>query len=182
MQRLLCGGSTNRPYNAAMLLSELSAHGGFHMKHVTLIALLLVVAPAAAQEGYSPAGMIQVVNGQRYVTDGSGWLIREPATEALAEVNAKRAERGLPPLEYDDGLTQAAMAAAKFRADRLIDGHVDDFRFVPAGAHADAAGCAAWSPTLGWGSCCWDGNYRAAGAAWSMGADGRRFMHTFVRR
>src|SRR5947209_5498168 len=83
----------------------------FPMKRLTFIVLLLLVAPAAvapaavapaavapaaAQESYSPAGNVQVVNGQRYVTDGSGWLIREPATEALGEVNAKRAERGLP--------------------------------------------------------------------------------------
>jgi hypothetical protein len=106
--------------------------------------------------------------------------------DALKEVNAKRATRGLPPFAYDAGLTQAAEAAAKFRAERLIFGHVSDtnlgdFRFLPPGVKADSAGCAAYEDRYGWMSCCtWEG-YTAAGAAWARGADGKRYMHLFVR-
>jgi uncharacterized protein YkwD len=102
--------------------------------------------------------------------------------EALAEVNALRKARGLRPFVCDEGLTIAAEGAAKFRADRLIEGHTrNDFGFLPRGVKADAAGCAAWYGDK-WGSCCWDGNYTRAGAAWCRGRDQRRYMHIFVRR
>lgn len=101
---------------------------------------------------------------------------------ALAEVNALRAQRGLPPYAYDDGLTKAAQAAATYRANYLIAGHTsNDFAFVPPGSSAGSAGCAAWEPSMGWGSCCCYDNYRFAGAGWSLGKDGRRYMHLFVR-
>src|SRR4051812_16840952 len=45
-------------------------------------------------------------------------------TEALGEVNAARARRGLPPFARDDSLTQGAAACAQFRASRGIQGHV----------------------------------------------------------
>jgi hypothetical protein len=101
---------------------------------------------------------------------------------ALAEVNALRAQRGLAPYAYDEGLTQAAQAAANYRANYLMEGHTsNDFAFVPAGSHASSAGCAAWSPSMGWGSCCCYDNYQSAGAGWAMGRDGRRYMHLYVR-
>jgi hypothetical protein len=104
------------------------------------------------------------------------------AVEALDEVNAVRAARGLPPYAKDDGLTQAAMSAARFRADRRMDGHTpSDFAHLPAGSNATAAGCAAWSPDMGWGSCCTYENWTTAGAAYVVGDDGRRYMHLFVR-
>jgi len=102
--------------------------------------------------------------------------------DALVEVNARRASKGLRPFLRDDGLVRAAVAAARYRADRLIAGHTgNDFVFLPAGCSASAAGCAAWDPSLGWGSCCSDDNYTYAGAAWSMGRDGRRYMQLYVR-
>jgi len=101
---------------------------------------------------------------------------------ALAEVNALRAQRGLPPYAYDDDLTKAAQAAAVYRANYLIEGHTsNDFAFVPAGSSAASAGCAAWPQGMGWGSCCCYDNYRLAGAGWAIGKDGRRYMHLFVR-
>lgn len=103
------------------------------------------------------------------------------ATDALDEVNAARAKRSLPAFTRDDGLTKAALACADHRAARLISGHCDDFSFVPAGSSASAAGCAAWSPSMGWGSCCAYESWKYAGAAWSLGRDGRRYMHLFVR-
>jgi uncharacterized protein YkwD len=103
--------------------------------------------------------------------------------DALAEVNATRAQRGLPPFLPDPMLNQAAQACAKQRAARGIDGHLpeSDFAYLPAGTTASAAGCAAWDAGSGWGSCCTYDHYTYAGAAWSMGNDGRRYMHLFVR-
>lgn len=108
--------------------------------------------------------------------------------DALDEVNAKRATRGLPPYVRDPGLTQAAMGAAKFRADRLIFGHImngrgycDDMNFLPAGSTAASAGCAAYPASYGWMSCdIWERN-RFGGAAWAVGRDGKRYMHLFIR-
>ena len=101
---------------------------------------------------------------------------------ALKEVNAARTARGLPPYVEDPLLTEAARAAATFRAERLIEGHTwNDFAFIPAGGFAAAAGCAAWQPEWGWGSCCTFERWRYAGAAWDTGRDGRRYMHLFVR-
>lgn len=104
------------------------------------------------------------------------------ATDALDEVNAVRAKAGLHPYRRDKNLTIAAKRAAAYRADRLIAGHCNnDFSFLPQGSHAQAAGCAAWEPRMGWGSCCTYERWRYAGAAWKKGRDGRRYMHIFVR-
>ena len=104
------------------------------------------------------------------------------AEDALDEVNAVREKRGLPKFVRDEGLSKAAEKCADYRAARLIAGHTsDDFAFVPTSSQASAAGCAAWSPSLGWGACCTYESYRHAGAAWSKGRDGRRYMHLFVR-
>lgn len=103
--------------------------------------------------------------------------------DALAEVNAARAQRGLSPFLPDAQLNQAALACAKQRCARSIHGHLpeSDFSYLPAGASATAAGCGALEPSWGWGTCCTYDNYTYAGAAWVMGADGRRYMHLFVR-
>lgn len=103
--------------------------------------------------------------------------------DALAEVNTARATRGLPPFQHDPQLCQAAYKAAQIRASRQLAGHLpeSDFTCLPAGASADAAGCAAWSPGDGWGACCTYDSYQFAGAAWVIGSDGRRYMHLFVR-
>jgi hypothetical protein len=102
--------------------------------------------------------------------------------DALAEVNMARTRRGLPPYLRDEGLTVAAEHAAAFRAAKLIAGHTaNDFAYLPHGAQATAAGCAAWTPDWGWGSCCTYEAWTYAGAAWCMGRDGRRYMHLYVR-
>jgi hypothetical protein len=105
------------------------------------------------------------------------------ATEALDEVNARRAARGLYPYVRDEYLTQGAANVAAFRAQRRMAGHTsNDFGGLPAGVRASASGCAAWEPSMGWGSCCTDEvGPRYAGAAWAMGSDGRRYMQLFVR-
>lgn len=105
--------------------------------------------------------------------------------DALDEVNARRASRGLPPFIKDPNLTLAAATCAKIRAANFIDGHLggamSDFSYLPAGVTASAAGCGALEPSWGWGTCCMDDHYTYAGAAWVMGANGKRYMHMFVR-
>ena len=102
--------------------------------------------------------------------------------DALAEVNAARAKRGLRPFLPDPLLNQAARTCAKIRSANRIEGHLsNDFAHVPSGASATSAGCGALEPSWGWGTCCTYENYTYAGAAWVMGADGRRYMHLFVR-
>lgn len=102
--------------------------------------------------------------------------------DALKELNAIRAHRGLRPFIRDDGLTSGAMSAAKYRADRLIKGHTkSDFAFLPRGVHAGAAGCSACDPWWGFLACCDDENWRYAGAATCKGRDGRLYHHLFVR-
>jgi hypothetical protein len=102
--------------------------------------------------------------------------------EALDEVNAVRAARGLKPYLRDPQLTAGAMNVADFRAQRLMAGHTsNDFGGLPSGVSASASGCAAWPADLGWGSCCTYENWTYAGAAYSIGSDGRRYMHLFVR-
>ncbi|MGN6545204.1 MAG: hypothetical protein ACTHK7_09165 [Aureliella sp.] len=102
--------------------------------------------------------------------------------DGLDEVNQARARKGLRPFQRDDGLTTAAASCAQIRASRRIAGHLpNDFKYVPAGTTARAAGCGALEPSWGWGTCCTYENYTFAGAAWVMGSDGRRYMHLFVR-
>ncbi len=102
--------------------------------------------------------------------------------DALNEVNATRASRGLPPYILDENLALGAQAVAEFRAARLMAGHTgNDFAALPAGTLASAGGCAAWDPGMGWGSCCTYDRYTYAGAGWAMGRDGKRYMYIFVR-
>jgi hypothetical protein len=102
--------------------------------------------------------------------------------QVLDEVNAARAARGLRPFALDENLARAASACAIFRAQNRMDGHTsNDFAFLPPGAQARSAGCAAWPAAMGWGSCCTFDNYQYAGAAFCVGPDGRRYMQLFVR-
>lgn len=101
---------------------------------------------------------------------------------ALDEVNAKRRAAGLNPLVEDPLLTAGAQAVAQHRAERLLFGHTDnDFAFLPRGAAARSAGCAAYEASYGWMSCCIRDAATYGGAAWVMGRDGKRYMHLFVR-
>lgn len=102
--------------------------------------------------------------------------------DALDEVNAKRAARGLRPFVRDESLTQAARSCAAFRAGHGLFGHTsNDFSFLPPGASASAAGCAAYPASYGWMSCCTYDSYTYGGAAYVTGSDGKRYMHLFVR-
>lgn len=165
------------------------------MRCVLILALLAMVATnveAAQPRRYrqnrvaTPAPRQQAAVPVREVTSVQP---AAPATtpmkgvdDALAEVNAERARRGLRPFVHDPLLNQAARSCAKLRATHFIAGHLaSDFAHLPAGASASAAGCGALEPSWGWGTCCTYENYTYAGAAWVMGTDGKRYMHLFVR-
>jgi hypothetical protein len=106
---------------------------------------------------------------------------RGEATDALAELNAKRARQGLYAFQRDESLTVAAMRCAEVRAARRIPGHCNDFAYLPPGSFASGAGCGAASDSWGWLTCFMDDRSHAyAGAAWVRGADGQRYMHLFV--
>lgn len=118
------------------------------------------------------------------------WLIfagivcsAEPV-DALAELDADRAKRGLYPYQYDAELTKAAATLATYRAEHRITGHVGgqmgDFAFMPSGL-AECTGCAAWKD--GFGACQMHGTtYRTAGAAKVRGADGLFYCHLVLRK
>jgi hypothetical protein len=157
------------------------------------------IAVTAFPEAAGPSVVVGVVRGGEMVREDLGGSPAAPdiravvaklsnpgaspgSAEALDEVNAARAARGLPPFIRDAGLTAAAAGCAEFRAARLIAGHTaNDFAALPPGAYATSAGCAAWEPGMGWGSCCTFDRYTYAGAAYALGRDGRRYMHLFVR-
>lgn len=104
------------------------------------------------------------------------------AEDALAQVNAQRAARGLRPYLRDEGLFQAARGAAAFRARHRLFGHTSsDFAFLPPGVSAAAAGCAAYPQSYGFMACAVYENYTFAGAAWVPGGDGKMYCHLFVR-
>ncbi len=101
---------------------------------------------------------------------------------ATAEVNAFRANKGLPPFEEDPCLVLAAQTIALKRAQEHRAGHTpNDFSGLPEGCNADAAGCAALEPSWGWHSCCDSEMWKYGGAAVCTGDDGLRYMQLFVR-
>jgi hypothetical protein len=131
-------------------------------------AVAAVPTPTVVQAQYTPASTPMF--------NGAG------AVDALDEVNATRARRGLPPFARDENLTRGAMGCAQARAARLSFGHTaNDFAFLPPGTPCSATGCAAYPSSYGWMSCATYDSYRSAGAAWAMGADGKRYMSLFVR-
>ena len=136
------------------------------MQRIFAASLCLALAAAASGKPEAPKGSpwpggVWPKDGKEYPAGSFIWI--------------KQAD-------YDEGLTQAAQACAQFRAERLIAGHTSIvFAFLPAGAQASAGGCAAWEPTMGWGSCCTYEGYSTAGAAYAVGRDGKRYMHLFVR-
>lgn len=137
-------------------------------------------APVVRQSSYSvvPATATTAATAAA-VTTASATAHQD---DALAEVNAERAKRGLRPFLPDPLLNQAARMCASIRASKRIEGHLpNDFSYLPSGTSARSAGCGALEPSWGWGTCCTYDNYTYAGAAWVMGADGKRYMHLFVR-
>lgn len=107
--------------------------------------------------------------------------------DALSEVNAARAKRGLRPYINDPVLNKAALACARYRAERLMAGHCDtprgDFSFLPEGYDTNGVvgGCAGLTPDWGFQACAMYDNYKYCGAASVMGRDGKRYCHLFCK-
>ena len=104
--------------------------------------------------------------------------------DALDELNWQRARAGRYPFIRDDGLTQAALNAASYRASRGIVGHtrggMGDFRFVPPGAFTMAGGAGVSNGPFT--ACREDeSGWTYAGAASVMGANGLVYHQLFVR-
>src|SRR5205823_1227923 len=129
------------------------------MEFVMRLVVLSVLALVLARPAVAPAEDVRMVASAQQVLD---------------EVNAARAQRGLPPYTLDEGLARGATACAIYRARHGMDGHTpNDFGFLPPGASARAGGCAAWPVGTGWGSCCTYDTYQYAGAGYCVGPDGR---------
>lgn len=144
----------------------------------TMLTMPAAPVPAAppswrTEESQSPAASAGTITAGQECAD------------ALAEVNAARAQRGLRPYANDPGLAAGALACARARAQQHNHGHCNgpggDFAYLPAGVHAEAGGCAAWQPSWGFGACAMYDNYVYCGAAWVMGNDGLKYCHLFVR-
>jgi hypothetical protein len=177
------------PFERSAIVCLFAYHPqGMHLMRWILIFVLFVVFIAEATAGprsrtrLNYQALTTPVYPSHSITETATTKSRVTVDDALAEVNAARAARGLPPFAHDEGLAQAARACANLRAQYLVAGHTaNDFAALPAGTTASAAGCGALEPSWGWRSCCTFDNYRYAGAAVVMGRDGRRFMHLFVR-
>ena len=133
-------------------------------------------APVPAPVVTAPPGQKTTLEEANKSTQGSA--------DAMGEVNAKRAAKGLPPLIADPLLSQGAYECAKRRASRHIHGHLpeSDFSCLPAGAHATVGGAGALEDFWGWETCAYDSTqYTVGGAAWVRGSDGRRYMSFFGR-
>lgn len=103
-------------------------------------------------------------------------------SSALADVNAQRAARGLPPYVEDARLTASAFACASHRARFRISGHTqNDFAFVQ-GTSASTGGCAAWPQGMGFGACAmFEPGTRVAGAASVVGEDNLVYHQLFLQ-
>ena len=108
------------------------------MLRVFVFSLCLAMAAAASEKPQPPKGIpwpggvwpkdgkeyaagsflwIKQAKWDRYVAAKAKWdkehsVVVKTGIEDLDEVNATRASRGLPPFQYDEGLTRAAQACA----------------------------------------------------------------------
>ena len=172
---LACGttATAQQPTASHIEVWNITGRGPTQVQITNGTAVIIGDAPAAT----ATPGVVQAqfVSASPAI-NGTG------AVDALDEVNATRARRGLPPFMRDENLTRGAMGCAQARAARLSFGHTsNDFAFQPPGTPCSATGCAAYPSSYGWMSCATYDSYRSAGAAWAMGVDGKRYMSLFVR-
>lgn len=154
-------------------------------------ALLLVLALPSFALAAPPQSVLAPPPPQSVLADRKEQQAAPPVRsdspgtwDVLEELNSQRRARGLQPYIWDRELTLAAGAASQYRAARQLFGHTpNDFAHLPVGATADAAGCAAYPASYGFMACaCYEPGLHYAGAAYTLGADGRRFCHLFIRR
>lgn len=109
-------------------------------------------------------------------------------TAALDQLNFQRAQRGLYPYRFDEGLTRAAEKCASIKAASCLSGHLQgpmsDFACLEPGVHAASAGADgskihASDPNFY--TCAMYDGYTYAGAAQFVGPDGNKYMSLFVR-
>ena len=97
--------------------------------------------------------------------------------DAWDEFCAWRRMAGLPQLAEDPSMTAFAMHKARYRAERgLRRGHAGPR--LRAGWHE---GTAEWRPSMGFGACYREHDFRYGGAGMCVGRDGRRYMVLVVR-
>lgn len=102
----------------------------------------------------------------------------------LDRLNRQRAQRGLRPYIFDEGLTQAAERVASTKAAGCISGHINDFAYLPPGVQCAATGADgskihASDPNFY--TCAMYDNYTYAGAAVCLGPDNNQYFSLFVR-
>lgn len=106
------------------------------------------------------------------------------AVDAMADLNARRASYGLPPMRTDPQLLQAAMNAASCRASLRCAGHLlNDYDALPQGVPgypSCVSGCGVYDGMFL--SCGSDDRRQLAGAAKALGSDGRWYCHLFVKQ
>ncbi len=159
-------------FSALTVATEATVEAGSFRRYRRTPSVSTTPAPAA----------VQLQKESTVDRSGSSTTATKNSDDGLAEVNAARTKRGLRPFLPDPLLYQAARTCAKIRSTNRIEGHLsNDFAHLPSGSSATSAGCGALEPSWGWGTCCTYDNYTYAGAAWLMGADGKRYMHLFVR-
>lgn len=105
--------------------------------------------------------------------------------DALDELNAQRAQRGLPPYRRDPALTKAAMKCASTRAKTHVHGHMQggmsDFTCLDAGVPCECTGAEAPGQNYppGFWTCAMYDNYTVAGAARAFDERGEQYMSLF---
>lgn len=106
-------------------------------------------------------------------------------TAALDVLNQQRAQRGLRPYVFDEGLTRAAEKCASIRAANHIEGHLggnmSDFACLEPGVQCSCTGAGALTPDWGFATCAMYEHWTYAGAAAVMGNDGKQYCSLFVR-
>lgn len=146
------------------------------------------VATYAPAGGCCPSGACSS-GGTCPAPSGKAEAVASPrpgVSSGLDQVNARRAAAGLPLYRRCPDLEAAAEACVRYRARARIRGHVPDglgdFRFLPAGVNARAAGADWYGATAEFATCAmYDTEYTEAGCASAVDDSGNWYHQIFVR-